>query len=106
MQLVVPCELLGLPLTLTVVEAAGLLRIGRNQAYEAVASGTLPAMRIGRRWVIPTVRLLRLAAPGCSGRGGYRRCVLGRTQPELRGSSFGHTSLLYSANTLKLRISS
>jgi excisionase family DNA binding protein len=60
MQLVVPRELLDLPATLTVEEAARLLRIGRNQAYQAVASGELPAKRIGRRWVIPTVRLLRL----------------------------------------------
>jgi excisionase family DNA binding protein len=57
-------ELQGLPPTLTVEEAARLCRIGRNAAYEAVASGHLPGMRIGRRWVVPTMRLLRLLGLG------------------------------------------
>ena len=55
-----PQQLRDLPPTLTVEEAARLFRIGRNQAYEAVAAGTLPAIRVGRRWVIPTVRVLRM----------------------------------------------
>jgi excisionase family DNA binding protein len=37
-----------LPLLLTVDEAAGVLRIGRNGAYAAVANGSLPSVRIGR----------------------------------------------------------
>lgn len=59
-----PRELQDLPPTLTVEQAAKLLGVGRNQTYEAVARGELPAMRIGRRWVIPTVRLLRLLGVG------------------------------------------
>ncbi|MGH8895445.1 MAG: helix-turn-helix domain-containing protein [Egibacteraceae bacterium] len=55
-----PRDLVGLPPTLTVGEAARLYGIGRNAAYEAVAAGELPALRIGRRWVVPTVPLLRL----------------------------------------------
>jgi excisionase family DNA binding protein len=62
-----PRALVDLPPTLTVEEAARLLRIGRTQAYEAVASGELPAMRIGRRWVVPTMRLLRLLGVGDGG---------------------------------------
>ncbi len=61
---VVPRDLRDLPATLTVEEAARLCRIGRNAAYEAVASGELPGMRIGRRWVVPTMRLLRLLGVG------------------------------------------
>jgi excisionase family DNA binding protein len=55
---------LNLPPTLTVEQAAKLLGVGRNQTYEAAAKGELPAMRIGRRWVIPTLRLLRLLGVG------------------------------------------
>jgi excisionase family DNA binding protein len=57
---VLPRELVDLPPTLTVEQVAKLLRIGRNVAYEAVGSGQLPALRIGRRWVVPTVPLLQL----------------------------------------------
>ena len=57
---VLPRELLDLPPALSVEQVARLLRIGRNAAYEAVATGELPALRIGHRWVIPTVPILRL----------------------------------------------
>jgi excisionase family DNA binding protein len=60
----IPRELVDLPPTLTVEQAAKLLGIGRNQTYEAVARGELPAMRIGRRWIIPTLRLLKLLGVG------------------------------------------
>jgi excisionase family DNA binding protein len=69
---VVPRELQDLPPTLTVEQAAKLLGVGRNQTYEAVAKGELPAMRIGRRWVIPTVRLLRLLGVGVDDAGQSR----------------------------------
>jgi excisionase family DNA binding protein len=38
--------------TMTVVEAAKRLGIGRNQAYQAVHAGKIPALRIGQRWLI------------------------------------------------------
>jgi excisionase family DNA binding protein len=38
--------------TTTVEQLAERLGIGRNQAYEAVRSGRIPAFRIGRRWII------------------------------------------------------
>jgi excisionase family DNA binding protein len=47
--------------TLTVEEAAVLLGIGRISAYQAVARGELPALRVGRR-LIPRAALDRLLA--------------------------------------------
>jgi excisionase family DNA binding protein len=58
-----PAGLLGrLPEVLTVREAAAVLRIGRNQLYEAVARGDLRALRIGRSIRIPKQALLDLLA--------------------------------------------
>ena len=45
------------PATTTIVEAARRLKIGRNQAYEAAARGQIPAVRIGRRWLVPIAAL-------------------------------------------------
>jgi len=42
-----------LPEVLTAREAAAILRIGRNQLYQAVARGQLDAVRIGRSIRIP-----------------------------------------------------
>jgi len=47
-------------LTLTIAEAARQLGIGRNAAYEAAQSGSLPALRIGRRLLVPKVAFDRL----------------------------------------------
>ena len=52
-------QLGDLPPMLTVEDAAGLIGISRGSAYAAVRSGELPAVRIGRRWLIPTTRLLQ-----------------------------------------------
>jgi excisionase family DNA binding protein len=49
-----------LPEVLTVREAAAILRVGRNQLYQAVACGQLHAVRIGRSIRIPTQALLDL----------------------------------------------
>lgn len=51
-------------LTLTVDEAAALLRISRCSAYEAVRRGEIPSVRMGRRVLIPTARLLALLGAG------------------------------------------
>jgi excisionase family DNA binding protein len=48
------------PLTKSVPEAAALLGIGRNAAYEAVRNGEIPAIRIGKRWLVPVPALERL----------------------------------------------
>jgi excisionase family DNA binding protein len=48
--------------TITVLEAAKLLGIGRNQAYEAVARNEIPNIRIGKRRLVlvaPLRRILR-----------------------------------------------
>lgn len=40
-------------LTVSVTEAAELLGVGRTLAYDLVARGVLPSVRLGRRVVIP-----------------------------------------------------
>lgn len=46
--------------TLTVDETAERLGISRNGAYDAIRRGELPALRIGRRLVVPRAALDRL----------------------------------------------
>jgi excisionase family DNA binding protein len=46
--------------TLTVEEAARILGVGRSAAYQAVARGELPVIRLGRRYVVPRAALERL----------------------------------------------
>jgi excisionase family DNA binding protein len=40
----------------TVVEVAQLLSLSRGTAYALVRDGTIPALRLGGRWVIPRAR--------------------------------------------------
>lgn len=47
-------------LVLTIEEGRKVLGIGRNSMYEAVRRGEIPALRIGRRLVIPKVALDRI----------------------------------------------
>lgn len=58
--------------TLTVPEAARLLRIGRDAAYAAVDRGDVPSFRLGRRIVVPTAKLLAMLGvfPGRDPEGG------------------------------------
>ncbi len=51
-------------LTYSVEEAAELLGISRNSAYEAVRKGELPTVRLGRRILIPRSRLETLLDDG------------------------------------------
>jgi excisionase family DNA binding protein len=51
-----------LPEVLTAREAAAILRVGRNQLYQAVGRGELAAIRIGRSIRIPKQALLDLLA--------------------------------------------
>ena len=46
--------------TLTIAEAGEALGIGRSAAYEAAKRGEIPAIRIGRRLLVPTARLEQL----------------------------------------------
>ena len=50
--------------TVTVEEAATILGVGRNKAYEAARSGEIPTIRIGKRLLVPLAALERLLAVG------------------------------------------
>jgi excisionase family DNA binding protein len=56
------------PLTYSVDAVAGLLGIARGVAYECVRNGSIPATRVGRRWLIPRKRFHAhgLTAPSSS----------------------------------------
>ena len=45
---------------LTVSQTAELLGLGRNAAYDAVARGDIPSIRIGRRLLVPKAALENL----------------------------------------------
>jgi len=49
-------------LTLTVGEAAKILGIGRQLAYDKVKTGEIPVIKIGRRLLVPRSALLKLLA--------------------------------------------
>ena len=51
-------------LVLTVPEAADLLGICRNAAYEAVRRGEIPSIRIGKRLVVPRMAFEELLRNG------------------------------------------
>jgi excisionase family DNA binding protein len=44
----------------TVPEAARIIGIGVSTAYRAAVDGSLPRVRVGGRWVVPTAALERL----------------------------------------------
>ena len=56
-------------LTYTVKEAASVVGIGRTAAYEAVRTGALPSIRIGRRILIPKAALDRWLSTPRPGQG-------------------------------------
>lgn len=45
---------------MTVEDLAAALGIGRNAAYEAVKTGSVKALRLGHRWLIPRAEIARL----------------------------------------------
>lgn len=47
-----------LPLIMTAEEVADVLGIGRSKAYELLNSQGFPAIRLGRRMVVPRDRFL------------------------------------------------
>ena len=47
-----------LPLTLNAREAAGVLRISKSKVYELARTESFPAVRIGKRVVIPRDKLI------------------------------------------------
>ena len=53
-------------LTLTVDEAAKALGLSRNSCYQAVDTGAIPSIRIGKRILIPRFALERLLSGAVS----------------------------------------
>ena len=49
-----------LPPVLSIPEVAKLLKIGRNTAYELARQGQIPTIKLGRRLVVPTPRIIDL----------------------------------------------
>lgn len=47
-------------LTLSVDETAKILGVGRNSAYEAIARGEIPVIRVGKRLLVPKAALEKL----------------------------------------------
>jgi excisionase family DNA binding protein len=46
--------------TISIDEAAKVLGIGRNKAYEAAHCGEIPTIRIGKRLLVPLAALERM----------------------------------------------
>lgn len=53
-------------LTVSVEEAARLLGIGRNGAYQAVRAGQIPVIRIGARILVPKAALQEMLSTAAS----------------------------------------
>jgi len=51
-------------LTLSIAEAATILRISRNTAYSMANQGQLPVIRVGRRMIVPRKGLNELLSKG------------------------------------------
>ena len=47
-------------LTFSVDETAKILGVGRNSAYEAIARGEIPVVKVGKRLLVPKAALERL----------------------------------------------
>jgi excisionase family DNA binding protein len=63
-----------LRLTISIAEAAKVLGIGRNTAYEAAQRGDIPTIRVGRRILVPKAGLERLLSESDA----HARRVVGR----------------------------
>jgi excisionase family DNA binding protein len=48
--------------TYSVVEAAAILGINRNGAYEGIKNGSIPSIRIGKRILVPKAAIERMLA--------------------------------------------
>ena len=47
-----------LPRVLTVDEGAALYRVSRNSMYAAIHRGEIPVIKVGKRLLLPTAKLL------------------------------------------------
>jgi excisionase family DNA binding protein len=55
-----PTHTSGEPVVISVAQAALLAGVSRQSAYEAARRGEIPTVRIGRRILVPRVKLLRI----------------------------------------------
>ena len=56
-------------MTLTVEEAGIVLGVSRSHAYEMVRQGLLPAIRLGKRWLISKRALMQMLGVTAEGDG-------------------------------------
>ncbi|MCH8993428.1 MAG: helix-turn-helix domain-containing protein [Chloroflexi bacterium] len=52
------------PKVITVEAAGEILKISRASAYQAVALGEIPSIRIGRRLLVPRAKLMEMLGEG------------------------------------------
>lgn len=52
--------------TITISEAAKRLGIGRNTAYEAVKTGEIPVIKLGKRKVVPLKAFEKMLETGAN----------------------------------------
>jgi excisionase family DNA binding protein len=57
--------------TLSIIEAAHLLGLSVKATRKAALAGEIPAIRIGRRWLVLKVPLQELLRPGSNEDGGH-----------------------------------
>jgi excisionase family DNA binding protein len=55
-----------------VPEAAKMLGISRNFAYELIRQGKLPYVKLGKRILIPKVALIKMLERGINNEGAYK----------------------------------
>ncbi|WP_206069835.1 helix-turn-helix domain-containing protein [Knoellia koreensis] len=85
-------------LTVTVPEAGRALGIGRDAAYAAAERGEIPTLRLGRRLVVPTGRLLELLGiPQTDSEAGPASPTVATTEPVEGAHNHGDTARLRSA---------
>jgi excisionase family DNA binding protein len=65
-------KLQDMPPTISIEEASEILGISRRSAYRAASAGELPTLRLGRRLLVPTARLLALLGVGAQPAGDDR----------------------------------
>lgn len=54
------------PMLLTVAQVASLMQIARSRAYELVAQGVIPSVRVGRSVRVPRAALVAWVASSTS----------------------------------------
>ncbi|MDP8927261.1 MAG: helix-turn-helix domain-containing protein [Actinomycetota bacterium] len=86
-------RLQDLPATLSIPQAAEILGVGRDLAYQAARRGQLPTVRVGRRLLVRTDQLLELLGAqsgGCTarqGEGSIARALSWQDGPDTRAEA-------------------